>query len=157
MSSTDSPDLEKSDPVVKTEILLTVLGQDPNPDELFEQISQMYLVDLISQMDDGDLIGSFKIISSRVLDRDDVHKALLDVGNDGSFFDFYPDEVETFQGRKGISPQSKIDDIRLDQGWDDASMAVLASAFIKESGLDGAFASFLRDQQEIENSQSLEF
>jgi hypothetical protein len=101
-------------------------------------------------MDEGELVGASRILSSGEVPPGEVRTRLEEVGNDGSFFEGVGPAGKT------VPVATRISDLRDRQGWTDGSMEHLAAAFIREAGLERAFLAHLQVQADLENGQEPE-
>lgn len=70
----------------KTTFTVTVLSEDAPVS------SDMEMIDLIREMDSGDLIGQVDLTSADEVPLDKIEDELLAIGNDGTFFNLGDEE-----------------------------------------------------------------
>lgn len=81
-------------PVQKIEIKVTVLAEADTLEEAVSAYSEMTLSQIGHSIDVGDDIGQTEIVSSRTLETSEVTQALLEIGNDGTFFEHLTEDAE---------------------------------------------------------------
>lgn len=138
------------DPVFEAQIVVTVLGQADTPHEFANWISSISLEDLGHEMDEGELIGTSRIVDTREVPFGQIRHRLQEIGNDGSFFEGF--------GESDTRPDDASETIarlRADQGWNETSMGILAEEFIRKNGLEQAFAQYLKVQADLENEDTI--
>jgi hypothetical protein len=135
-------------PVFKVKMVVNIIAQDESKELLEEEINRMSLSAIEEQMEEGDLVGESHIMSVAKLDENEVEKALLDVGNDGEFFDY----DEPFpKGQDVGDPQTRIQNAQMDQGWNAETMSQLKDSFIRDLGLQDDFARYIEAAAKEEN------
>lgn len=143
---------DRIDPVHEVQILLTVYGQDSDPQRLTDWIRDMSLGHLAHEMDEGELIGATRLISTSTVPDGQVRHRLQAIGNgDASFFEGHgggdaPPEDPGVEMRR----------LKEEQGWESSFIDRLAMRFVAENGLGEAFLQTLREVAEMERKASLE-
>lgn len=146
----DDYDEDRPGPVYEASILLTVLGQGESPKGFESWVASLSLEDLGREMDQGELVGASRILSSAEVPPDEIRTRLEEVGSDETFFE------GVGPAGKAVPVATRISDLRDQQGWNDGSMEHLAAAFIRETGLERAFLAHLQRQADLENSNDKE-
>ena len=79
----------------------------------------------------------------------EIAHRLLDVGNDGTFFD--TDEKE--RPRVGRLPhaETRVENMAAEEGWDRDTMQALAVEYLREIGMADDFASWLEEKAKAEH------
>jgi len=141
-------DDERPDPVHEAVLIVSVLGQGDSPKEFETWIASLSLEQLAREMDQGELVGTSRMIGALEIPPGEVLTRLEEMGSDASFFERV--------GPAGTSEpvSSRISAVRDQQGWNDGSMEHLAAAFIREAGLERAFLAHLEKQAAAENDHS---
>lgn len=137
-------------PVHEAKLVITVLGEAESAGVFENFIASLSLEDLAREMDDGELIGASAMVGAIEIPPGQVRRHLEAVGNDGSFFEGIP------QADAERSLDRAIELVRGDQGWNDDTMARLATDFIMKSGLQAAFLAHLEEQAAEENAFSMD-
>lgn len=138
------------DPVHAVTLLVTVLGQGDGPKDFENWVASLSIEDLGREMDQGELVGASRILSSVEVPPDEIRTRLEEVGSDETFFE------GVGPAGKAVPVATRISDLRDQQGWNDGSMEHLAAAFIRETGLERAFLAHLQRQADLENSNDKE-
>lgn len=71
--------------IVKTKIVLTVLHDRSTCDYGVEDFDD--LRDVLQEMDDGEFIGTYEVVSVEDVEADKVKDELRAIGDDGTFFE----------------------------------------------------------------------
>jgi hypothetical protein len=74
-------------PVFKTVLQVTVLHEANSMAEAADNIAAMPLTDIAYELDDGQFIGRTVPQPPVELSFDDLRSELMEIGNDGTFFD----------------------------------------------------------------------
>ncbi len=74
-------------PVQKVEIKLTVLMRAESPEAARDELEGTEIEEIAEMITAGDAIGGLSITSASTVPKKDVESELVDIGNDGSFFD----------------------------------------------------------------------
>ena len=72
--------------IVKTVVTLTILREVETLDDASD-IGYMSLLDVAYMIDEGDWIGDYTVTQMDEVPQDKVNAELLELGNDGTFFD----------------------------------------------------------------------
>jgi hypothetical protein len=138
-------DDEGPEPVHEAVLILSVLGQGESPKEFENWIASLSLEQLAREMDQGELVGTSRMVGAMEIPPEEVQTRLEEMGSDASFFE------RVGPAGKVAPVASRISAIRDQQGWNDGSMEHLAAAFIREAGLERAFLAHLEAQAAMEN------
>lgn len=111
---------------------------------------EMSLSDIAAEMDQGDMVGVSRHLSTKSLSEAEAVTALDAVGSDASFFDLDPSAASV----GNISGESRMASVMMQQGWSRDSLLDLTFRFLSETGLTDDFADFLEAQADFENASS---
>jgi hypothetical protein len=147
------PEVLTGDPegssVHEIQILVTVQGQDPDPAALTEWVRGLSLAELDHHMNEGELIGRTKLVSSETLPHDQVGPRLKDLANDGAFFNLEDTDFDVDAKKNDAS--GRILNVQMAQGWSTESLEMQSRRFIEKMGLSDTYARFIEDQAREEN------
>jgi len=79
--------------IVKTIITLTILHEADTLESAANRITSMSLGDLGYMIEEGDGVGDYVITHMDEVPQDKVHAELLELGNDGTFFQSEDEET----------------------------------------------------------------
>ena len=140
-----------AEPVWKATIVVTVLAQSPDGEDLRNMHRDMGLAEIAEAIDTGDMIGSVSMPMFRALPEERVVPELLEMGNDGEFFNM--DEDGHFEEPAWTDePDAQILRLQIERSWDALSLQLMQKKFIEKMGLTQDFAYFLVDEAEQERS-----
>lgn len=90
-------------PIHKTTFTITVYSRDPYD-------TDADLLEVIEDITNGPCIGECNLATHEIVPADKVRQALIDIGNDGGFFDTPEGDVEDEDGcEHGPGPRSECE------------------------------------------------
>lgn len=145
----EKKDISKENTVHEAKFVVTIMGQASSLDEFDDSITNRSLINILKEMDNGELIGQCALVFSETLPADQVGARLHDLANDGAFFNLDDEEGDFDPDAPKADAAGRILRAQITQGLSSAGLEACAREFIEKIGFSDSFATFLESKGKL--------